>query len=103
MILSNNFIELKMQPVGPFHSRYDEAAMFYWLDRIKCIKKYEGRGHSLFIYVDPLDVGEEDLTELLALFFRYKINMKQLIVFDKNEFRSWFKDKDAYWYEDIFG
>ena len=103
MIASENFIVLQMQPVGSFYSPCDEAALFEWFDKIKCIKKYEGRGDTLYIYINPSEVGEDELSELLAVFFRYEINMKQLLVFDKDEFKSWFKNKDAYWYEAVFG
>lgn len=86
-----------------FFSTHDESAFFEWLDKIKCVQKYEGRGSTLHITVNTVAVDEEALRELLALFHRYGIAMQQLITFDRPEFTRWFRDTRAYWYSSIFG
>ena len=96
-------VELEMRPVGPFRSPNDEAAFFGWLDRISSVTKYEGQGDTLYISVRKSQVDEEQLTDLLALFFRYQVDMKQLVALEKPEFSTWLRDKKAYWAESVFG
>jgi hypothetical protein len=43
------------------------------------------------------------LRELLALFYRYKIEMSQFSVFLSEKNKKWFYDnKQAYWYKKVF-
>jgi len=57
----------------------------------------------LFILVNSAAVDEVGLREMLALFRRYGIALRQLAIFDWDEFADWFRDERAYWYKDIFG
>jgi hypothetical protein len=91
-------IELKAQKTR-FFSRLDEEAFFTWLEKLPCVSKVEGKGDTVFIRVLESKVEECALRELLALFRRYGVGMKQLAVFDKQEFARWFHNRDAYWYE----
>lgn len=86
-----------------FFSECDETAFFEWLDKIKCIIKYEGCGVIIRITVNDDAVDETALRELLALFHRYEIAMRQLVVFDRQQFSGWLHDKRAYWYAALFG
>jgi hypothetical protein len=44
------------------------------------------------------------LREILALFYRYNIDMKQLEIFLSDENKSWFFDnKESFWYGGIWG
>jgi len=94
-------IELEASKVW-FYSRNDEAAFFEWLKKIPCVRKVEGSGASIYIAVEIENVSDKDLRELLAIFHRYAISMKQLVVFDCDKFASWFRDKRAYWYASVF-
>jgi hypothetical protein len=94
-------VELEAASVRPF-SPHDESAFFEWLDKLKCIEKYEGRGPTLCITVNVDAVDEGALRELLSLFRRYGLNMEQLIAFDRPEFVRWFRDRRAYWYSSVF-
>jgi hypothetical protein len=85
-----------------YYSEYDEAALFEWLDKLPCVRRYDGELDVLNIYVDSAKVDERALRELLALFRRYSIEMKQLKVFDRDEFSSWFRDPQAYWHAGVF-
>ncbi len=67
----------------------DEDIFFEWIKRITCIKKIEGAGEELYLDLVEHDLEYEDMKNLIALFYRYKINMKQLAKF-VNE-----KNKDA--------
>jgi len=53
-----------------FFSPGDEAAMFEWLGHIPSVKRVQGIGPSLHIYV-PSKPSRASLRELLALFCRY--------------------------------
>jgi hypothetical protein len=48
-------------------------------------------------------VDERGLRELIALFRRYRVGLKQLAVFDRGEFADWFRSEQAYWHKEVFG
>lgn len=86
-----------------FYSRNDESAFFEWIAKIKGIKRCEGVGNEIHIYLLKTNISRTCIRDLTALFYRYKINMRQLqqLVNDKN--RSYFVDKKMYWYKKVFG
>lgn len=61
-----------------FYAHKDEDAFFAWINKIKCIKSYEGARDELYLdFVDkPLDY--QDMKDIIGLLYRYKINMSQL-------------------------
>lgn len=77
-----------------FFSPGDENAFFLWLRTIECVGPYYGDGPDLLIPVESKVVNDESLRELLALFWRYNINMGQLKVFETACNRNWFRDHD---------
>jgi hypothetical protein len=99
---SSGFVELQATGVR-FYSHRDETAFFGWLAKLDCVERYEGRGLTLFISVNAEAVDEDDLRELLALFRRYGVDLKQLAVFDRSEFADWFRSEQAYWHKEVFG
>ena len=102
MSVSSTIVELEATDVH-FFSPGDERAFFDWLGNLPCVERYEGRGRTLYISVILLNVNESSLREMLALFYRYGIGMRQLVSFDRDEFIDWFHDAQAYWYKEIFG
>jgi hypothetical protein len=84
-------------------SRGDEDAFFAWLNSLPCVMRYEGRLRTLYITVDATALDQEGLRELLALFRRYGVGLRQLAAFDRSEFRDWFRNKQAFWHDEIFG
>ena len=87
-----------------YYSSFDEDLFFEWIKKIPAIIKYEGKHDELLIYVQHEIINDNGLRELLALFYRYKIDMNQLAVFFNNENRNWFFDnKKAFWYRRVFG
>jgi len=87
-----------------FYSDFDEDAFFEWLKKISCISKIEGFGEELCINVDRNKFTEMDLREMLALFYRYDIDMKQLEIFLSDENKPWFFDnKGSFWYDKVWG
>lgn len=87
-----------------FYSENDEAAFFEWLGKIKCITRFEGARNKLYVHIAVGAVSKQELLELIALFFRYRIDMSQLQAFLTEENREWFYDnKKAYWHPQVFG
>jgi hypothetical protein len=61
------------------------------------VVKKEGIAEELHIYVDRADLTENDLRELLALFYRYEIDMEQFSVFlDENNKDWFFENREAF-------
>jgi len=87
-----------------YYSRTDEDLFFEWISKIPSIIKFDGVGDELYLYFDTNKISDEDLRELLAIFFRYKINMKQLAVFLNKKNQAWFfENHKAYWHRRVFG
>jgi len=88
-----------------YHSPHDEDAFFEWIKKIPAIVRYEGKHDTLYLHVSNNMIGDDDLRELLAIFYRYKIkNMNQLNVFLTAANQHWFYDnKKAYWHKKVFG
>lgn len=87
-----------------FYSSHDEAAFFQWLQKNDCIDAIEGIGNELHLSIAADELHDHDLRELLAVFYRYKIDMAQLKRFLTPENKKWLYDnKKAYWYKRVFG
>jgi hypothetical protein len=82
-----------------FYAPKDEDMFFEWIANLPCIEKFEGAGDELYLDLVDRELDYEDIKDLIALFYRYKINMKQLgrLLNEKN--------KDAFepWRKKIFG
>lgn len=85
-----------------FRSKWDEDAFFEWLRRFDCVESAEGAGLELRITVARSKVTDLALRELLALFFRYEIEMSQLATFRTQKNRRWFSSPQAYWHKMVF-
>ena len=83
-----------------YFSVKDEEAFFAWLRNIKCVADFNGVGPNLAIRVQP--PADTDLRELIALFFRYNIDRRQLAQFLNPQNASWFRDTTAYWHAAVF-
>jgi hypothetical protein len=82
-----------------FYSQLDEEMFFHALKQISGVKKVEG--WDLFFAV-PSRLSNKTLRELLGLFFRYKVDMRQLAQFLTKSNRAWFHSPDAYWFKKVF-
>jgi hypothetical protein len=85
-----------------YYSKNDEHAFFDWLHKLKCVIKIHGHRNILTITVRN-NLDEDDLRDLMALLYRYRINMKPLAKFDRPEFRKWLHYKKSYWHSEMFG
>lgn len=94
---------LVCNPVGPYGSPGDERAFFEWIERIRCIRKFWGSGPALYLEIPRRRISDTCLRELLALFWRYDVDMAQLAQFANPSNRKWFRNSSAYWYAGVFG
>ncbi len=99
--MENNIIVLHAESVI-YLSQFDEDAFFEWLNKIKCINRYDGEGGFLRIYIIKSLVDDYSLRELLAVFYRYRIDMKQLAGFVTEKNKKWFCVPTKYWFSMVF-
>jgi len=85
-----------------FYSQADEVGFFRALESIKGIRRIEGRGEDLFLTV-PGRLSEESLRNLLGVFFRYGVDLRQLAAFRSAGNEGWFCDPGAWWFKAVFG
>src|SRR5688572_16667318 len=71
-----------------FYSQLDEDMFFSWIKSISCIKKFEGAGDELYLDLVDQELNYEDMQDLIALLYRYKIKMDQLQPFVTEKNRS---------------
>ena len=82
----------------------DEDAFFEWIKKINCINEVSGIGQELYLHISVDKISDQNLDDLIGLFYRYKIDMKQLARFLTNTNKSWFYDnKKAFWHKKVFG
>jgi len=91
---------LKCQKTA-FYSELDEELFFIGLKKVSSVKNVEGRGWDLFFSVSARP-SNKALRELLGLFFRYKVDMRQLAQFRTKKNQAWFHSQDAYWFKRVF-
>jgi hypothetical protein len=84
-----------------YFSQGDETAFFNWLNSIECIEKIEGFGTELELTISSQIITDENLRDLIAIFLRYKVDLKQLLIFETNENSYWFKNKSAFWHKGL--
>ena len=73
--MNNNYIVCKKVF---FYSQVDENMFFEWINNISCIEKLEGAGDELYLILANRELSYEDMKNLIALLYRYKIKMDQL-------------------------
>ncbi len=87
-----------------YYSLIDEDMLFEWLKRIPSIIKIDGRHDELYLHIKSCKISNRDLRALISLFYRYKIDMKQLQIFLNDNNREWLMgNPKGYWYRRMFG
>ena len=87
-----------------FYARKNEDAFFEWIKKIDCIDEISAAGKELYLHISTDDIHDQDLDDLIGLFYRYKINMKQLQRFLTKDSKKWFYDnKKSFWHRRVFG
>ncbi len=85
-----------------FYHESDERAFFDWLSRIACVERFEGESRDLVIHLSRAP-SDDDLRELAAFFYRYKVDMRQFASLSTGSEKSWFRDPKLYWHRRVFG
>jgi hypothetical protein len=94
---------IKLELVGVlFFTQRDESNFFSWLADIDCIGAVYGEGRSIIAEV-ALHPTDEDLRNLIALFFRYRLDMSLLKMFATSENEHWFSNEKMLWHSMVFG
>lgn len=94
---------MQIRVQGPtYFSQNDETAMFEWLARISVVRDVSGEECDLIVQLkrSPTD---NQLRDLLALFFRYQMDMTPLAALKTAKNESWFADPGTYWFDKVFG
>ncbi|MFC8529598.1 hypothetical protein [Nocardia sp. NPDC057227] len=86
-----------------YYSYNDEAAFFEWLDKVGCVASYRGELRTLHITLEFDTVDEEDLRDLVALYRRYDIDLRELRVLNADTVGPWFSDPARSWHDEVFG
>ena len=87
---------------GTYFSPGDEAAFYHRLEALSCVGSVEGAYEGLHIVLStpPSDV---ELRELIALLYRYDLDMTPLAVLRTQRNAGWFADnKEAFWHARVF-
>jgi len=89
---------------GPtYFSPGDEKAFFDWLLAISCVKSIGGVGRDLHIQLKRAP-GNGDLRELIALLYRYRMDLTPLAALRSSRNADWFAGNPrAYWHKRMFG
>lgn len=82
-----------------FGSQLDERHLFEWAMQISGAVRWE---HDTLVLKTP-SVSQASLRDLLALFSRYQIPMKQLAQFKNSKNQAWFAAPQMYWHLRVFG
>jgi hypothetical protein len=95
-------IELECKNVV-FYSPRDESSFFAWAQAIPAVASVVGRGQSIILTVESKRVPDSSLRELISLFRRYRISMRQLVQFRSARNEAWFAAPEAHWFKSVFG
>ena len=94
---------LRLAIRGPvYYSQRDEKAFYDWLRSITCVAEVGGRLRDVHITLKRRP-SDSDLWDLLALLFRYRMNMKSLAAFRTTRNAKWFDDPKKFWHAKVFG
>ncbi len=88
-----------------FYSKKDENVFFEWINKIDCIDSTSVHLNEFHLYMASDELEDDALRNLLALFYRYKLDMSQLKRFLTKDNKKWFFDKKypGYWNKKVFG
>jgi len=79
-----------------FYSNNDEAAFFEWIEKIECIDSISAAHDELYLDLVERELNIDDINDLIGLFARYQIELRQLEKYktEKNKiaFSPWDKE-----------
>lgn len=87
---------------GTYYSSADESAFYDRLAGLRCIAGVRGARDGLHISLSrrPSDM---QLREIIALLYRYELDMKPLTALLTEKNASWYADPNTFWHAAVFG
>lgn len=95
-------IKILIDEARPFYSYLDESHFFCWLEEIDAISEIKRDGSKLALTCS-FPITEACFRDLIALCFRYSVDMRPLLALSSLEHDSWLKNSGTYWHEKMFG
>ena len=86
-----------------FYHEADERAYFEWLERIPSVSSVNGEGERGLVVRLSCHPEKDDLWQLLALGFRYGLDMRPFARFETEVNRDSFCDPQMFWHDAVFG
>lgn len=84
-----------------YGSANDERAFFEWLERIDGFANAKGVGEELHVHIKE-SIDESSLRDLIALFFRYNIDLAQIPKVVSLHQHPWLLKPSVYWFSAMF-
>ena len=86
-----------------FYSHGDERRFFQGLNEVDCINNVRGVGRGLVFDVNLSRLGREKVFELIALLWRYQIDLTPLRVLAENNKKfTWLSEAKFYWHASMY-
>lgn len=86
-----------------YFSQLDEDHFFSWLQRIAGVSGIMSTPEGLAVTLAPGTFTDDSLDDLLALYARYQLDMRQLAQFETPENSAWLRNPKAFWHKQVFG
>ena len=87
---------------GMYYSLADEKAFFDRLTSLRCVAGVRGAPDGLHINLSRRP-SDTQLRELIALLYRYDLDMKPLAELRTEHNAPWYADPKAFWHAAVFG
>ncbi|MBI2344450.1 hypothetical protein HYV10_00050 [Candidatus Dependentiae bacterium] len=101
MKLSNKKSLICDNPI--FFSPKDKEAFFEWIKKIECVENFSLEKDKVYLNLNKRRLSTINLSSLIGLLYRYKIDMHQLSRFLTSSNKKWFYDnKKAFWHKKVF-
>ena len=86
---------------GTYYSQADEAAFYARLHSLTCVKSIVGDPQGLHVSFKRRPSATQ-LRELIALLFRYNLDMTPLAALRTAENKTWFDKPGMFWHARVF-
>ena len=88
---------------GKYYSQADEKAFYDRLNQLRCVKSVRGEPDGLHIALSRPPT-QMQLQELIALLYRYGLDMRPLASLPTERNAAWFaNDRKMFWHAKVFG
>lgn len=88
--------------LSSFFSPGDERRFFEGLAGVRGVQKFIGSGRDLIITLNVRRLNNESVRDLIALLWRYGVQLKPLAEIAATRRFSWLNDPEWYWSQSMF-